>query len=44
MSQSNNRRDSALQAINRFLEAEHIYADYTDQELEQKAKLLMNIY
>ncbi len=39
MSQSNNRRDSALQAINRFLEAEHIYADYTDQELEQKSQV-----
>ncbi len=39
MSQSNNRRDSALQAINRFLEAEHIYADYTDRELEQKSQV-----
>jgi tetratricopeptide (TPR) repeat protein len=39
MSQSNNRRDSALQAINRFLEAEHIYADYTDKELEQKSQV-----
>ena len=39
MSQANNRRDSALQAINRFLEAEHIYADYTDQELEQKSQV-----
>jgi len=39
MSQSNNRRDSALQAINRFLEAEHIYANYTDQELEQKSQV-----
>ena len=39
MSQSTNRRDSALQAINRFLEAEHIYADYTDKELEQKSQI-----
>lgn len=39
MSQSNNRRDSALQAINRFLEAENIYADYTDQELAQKSQV-----
>lgn len=39
MSQSSNRRDSALQAINRFLEAEHVYTDYTDKELELKSQI-----
>ncbi len=33
MSKGENRRSSALSAINRFLEAEHIYADLTDKEL-----------
>ncbi|ARV60027.1 hypothetical protein BZZ01_16595 [Nostocales cyanobacterium HT-58-2] len=39
MSKVENRRSSALQAINRFLEAEHIYIDYTDTELEQKSQI-----
>ncbi|GAB1541041.1 hypothetical protein NUACC21_37110 [Scytonema sp. NUACC21] len=39
MSKPENRRSSALQAINRFLEAEHIYTDYTDIELEQKSQI-----
>nr|WP_290223972.1 hypothetical protein [Trichocoleus desertorum] len=34
MSKPENRERSAMAAINRFLEAEHIYADYTDQELK----------
>lgn len=36
MTKPENRRSSALQAINRFLEAEHIYTEYTDIEIEQK--------
>ncbi|MFL9451471.1 MULTISPECIES: collagen-like triple helix repeat-containing protein [Nostocales] len=39
MSKPENRRSSALQAINRFLEAEHIYTGYTDTELEQKSQI-----
>ncbi|QFS47156.1 hypothetical protein [Nostoc sphaeroides] len=39
MSKTDNRRNSALQAINRFLEAEHIYAEYTDIEIEQKSQI-----
>ncbi|AUT04064.1 hypothetical protein CLI64_28840 [Nostoc sp. CENA543] len=39
MTKLENRRSSALQAINRFLEAEHIYADYTDAEIEQKSQI-----
>lgn len=39
MSKPENRRSSALAAINRFLEAEHIYTDYTDQELEKKSQV-----
>ncbi|WP_243713980.1 hypothetical protein [Nostoc sp. 106C] len=39
MSKAENRRSSALQAINRFLEAEHIYTDYTDTEIEQKSQI-----
>ncbi|BAZ23990.1 hypothetical protein NIES4073_48810 [Kalymmatonema gypsitolerans NIES-4073] len=39
ISKLENRRSSALQAINRFLEAEHIYTDYTDTELEQKSQI-----
>lgn len=35
MEDESNRRSSALQAINRFLEAEHIYLDLTDKELEK---------
>jgi hypothetical protein len=34
MSKPENRERSAMAAINRFLEAEHIYTDYTDQELK----------
>jgi hypothetical protein len=40
MNQSENRKNMAVQAINRFLEAEHIYLDYTDKELEQRSKLV----
>ncbi|MEH2164193.1 MAG: hypothetical protein V7K38_24860 [Nostoc sp.] len=39
MTKTENRRSSALQAINRFLEAEHIYTEYTDIELEQKSQI-----
>ena len=39
MSRSENRDSMAIQAINRFLEAEHIYTDYTDRELEQKSQI-----
>ncbi|MBD2677870.1 MULTISPECIES: hypothetical protein [Nostoc] len=39
MTKLENRRSSALQAINRFLEAEHIYAEYTDSEIEQKSQI-----
>ncbi|PSB67049.1 hypothetical protein C7B61_08200, partial [filamentous cyanobacterium CCP1] len=39
MSSPENRKNCALQAINRFLEAEHIYADYVDQELEKKSQI-----
>ncbi|MEH2105549.1 hypothetical protein [Nostoc sp.] len=39
MTKTENRRSSALQAINRFLEAEHIYAEYTDIEIEQKSQI-----
>jgi hypothetical protein len=35
MSKEENRRSSALNAINRFLEAQHIYLDYADKELEK---------
>ncbi len=40
MTKTENRRSSALQAINRFLEAEHIYAEYTDIEIEQKSQII----
>ena len=40
MNQSENRKNMAIQAINRFLEAEHIYLDYTDKEIEQRSKLV----
>lgn len=36
MSQGDNRRSSALNAINRFLEAEHVYAELADQEIEHQ--------
>ncbi|MEH2121544.1 hypothetical protein [Nostoc sp.] len=39
MTKPENRRYSALQAINRFLEAEHIYTEYTDIEIDQKSKI-----
>ncbi|MBD2212636.1 hypothetical protein H6G27_22570 [Nostoc linckia FACHB-104] len=39
MAKAENRRSSALQAINRFLEAEHIYTEYADIEIEQKSKI-----
>lgn len=37
MSNPENRRSSALQAINRFVEAEHIYTELTKTEIEQKS-------
>ncbi|MBD2270583.1 hypothetical protein H6F62_17940 [Anabaena sp. FACHB-1391] len=40
MTKIENRRSSALQAINRFLEAEHIYKDYTVNELSQKSQII----
>jgi len=40
MNQLENRKNMAIQAINRFLEAEHIYLDYTDKEIEQRSKLV----
>ncbi|WP_225896410.1 hypothetical protein [Amazonocrinis nigriterrae] len=39
MTKQENRRSSALQAINRFLEAEHIYTELTDIEIEQKSQI-----
>ncbi|UBF27363.1 hypothetical protein K9N68_05230 [Kovacikia minuta CCNUW1] len=39
MSHLENRRSSALQAINRFLEAEHFYSSYTDRLLEQGSEI-----
>ncbi|TVP64163.1 MAG: hypothetical protein EA343_06015 [Nodularia sp. (in: Bacteria)] len=39
MNKPENRRSSALQAINRFLEAEHIYTEYTDIEIEQQSQI-----
>lgn len=39
MSDQANRRSSALQAIDRFLEAEHVYADLTDKELDRKSQI-----
>jgi hypothetical protein len=39
MSKGDNRRSSALQAINRFLEAEHIYIDNTDIEIEKQSQI-----
>ncbi|WP_427161441.1 hypothetical protein ACQFX9_07670 [Aliinostoc sp. HNIBRCY26] len=40
MNKIENRRNSALQAINRFLEAEHIYKEYTVNEMAQKSQLI----
>jgi len=40
MTKSENRRSSALQAINRFLEAEHIYTELTDIEIEQQSQIV----
>ncbi|MEH1815061.1 MAG: hypothetical protein V7K26_26870 [Nostoc sp.] len=40
MTRVENRRSSALQAINRFLEAEHIYKEYTVNELSQKSPII----
>lgn len=39
MSKLENRESSAMQAINRFLEAEHVYTDYADAELKQKSQI-----
>jgi tetratricopeptide (TPR) repeat protein len=39
MTKPENRRSSALQAINRFLEAEHIYTEYTDIEIGRKSQI-----
>lgn len=40
MSKAENRRDSALSAIQLFLEAEHIYTDYTDKEIEYGSQII----
>ncbi len=40
LKQEENRKSSALAAINRFLEAEHIYTSYVDQELGQKSQIV----
>ncbi len=39
MNRRENRESMAIQAINRFLEAQHIYIDYTDKELEQGSQI-----
>ncbi|WP_373526578.1 hypothetical protein [Nostoc sp.] len=39
MTKIENRRSSALQAINRFLEAEHIYTEFADIEIEQQSQI-----
>lgn len=39
MNRRENRESMAIQAINRFLEAQHIYTDYTDKELEQGSQI-----
>lgn len=39
MNKAENRERMAIEAINRFLEAEHIYTDYTDRELEQGSQI-----
>lgn len=39
MSEESNRQNSALQAINRFLEAEHIYSDLLNKHLEYKTPI-----
>lgn len=39
MNKRENRESMAIQAINRFLEAEHIYLDYTKKELEQGSQV-----
>jgi tetratricopeptide (TPR) repeat protein len=39
MSKRENRDNMATQAINRFLEAEHIYSDYAGKELKQGSRL-----
>jgi tetratricopeptide (TPR) repeat protein len=39
MSKPEKREASAMLAINRFLEAQHIYTDFTDKELEQKSQI-----
>jgi tetratricopeptide (TPR) repeat protein len=40
MDNPDNRRNSALQAINRFLEAEHIYTNLFDQESEPCGQII----
>jgi tetratricopeptide (TPR) repeat protein len=39
MSNVDNRRSSALQAINRFVEAEHIYQELTVNEINQQSQI-----
>ncbi|MBD2101777.1 hypothetical protein [Leptolyngbya sp. FACHB-261] len=39
MSQPAASKSMAVQAINRFLEAEHIYVDYADKELERASQI-----
>lgn len=40
MNKIENRKNSALQAINRFLEAEHIYKNYSVQEMSHKSQII----
>lgn len=39
MTNSDNRRDMAIQAINRFLEAQHVYTGLLNSELEQGSQI-----
>jgi tetratricopeptide (TPR) repeat protein len=39
MSKGDNRRSSAMNAINRFLEAEHIYTELADKELSARSQI-----
>ncbi len=39
MEEEANRRSSALQAVNRFLEAEHVYTELTDKELASRSQI-----
>lgn len=39
LSKAENRKGMAIQAINRFLEAQHIYSDLADQKLEARSSI-----